>query len=256
MTVIYEKKDRVVIMTFNRPEAMNAFSVQQAKDFSDALLAFREDREAWAAIVTGAGDEAFSAGADLKEIVPLSVSKGHLDYIASHIARGMYNVAKPIIAACNGITMGAGMEVALACDIIIASEKALFGLPEVKWGVIPGWGGTQRLPRKIGRNKAAEMIFTGQPIDAQEAYRVGLANMVVPHDQLMDAATKMAEKICRNAPLAVQAAKKAMAMGLDKPVSSGIEIENELLYRVFESEDAVEGPKAFLEKRKPVYKAQ
>ncbi|MDD5095744.1 MAG: enoyl-CoA hydratase/isomerase family protein, partial [Dehalococcoidia bacterium] len=207
MALLYDKKDKIVTITFNRPEAMNAFSVQQTKEFSEALLQFREDRDAWVAILTGAGDEAFSAGADLKEIVPLSVSKGHLDYLAIHIARGMNNLDKPIIAAANGITVGAGMEVALACDMIIASERASFGLPEVKWGVIPGWGGTQRLARKIPRNKAAEMVMTGVSIDAKEAYRLGLVNAVVPHDQLMAEARKMAEKICRNAPLAIRAVK-------------------------------------------------
>lgn len=255
MALIYEKKDKIVTMTFNRPEAMNAFSVQQAKEFSEALFTFREDPDAWVGILTGAGDH-FSAGADLKEIVPLSTSKKHIDYIAPHIARGMNNVDKPVIAAVNGIAVGAGLEVALACDMIIASEKASFGLPEVKWGVIPGWGGTQRLARKIPRNKAAEMLLTGASIDAQEAYRLGLANMIVPHDQLMVEVRKMAEKICRNAPLAVRAVKQAMALGLDKPVTSGIEIESHLLYELFKTEDAVEGPKAFAEKRKPIYKAK
>ena len=163
---------------------------------------------------------------------------------------------KPVIAAVNGVAMGGGLELALACDIRIASENAIFGVPEVKLGVIPGWGGTQRLPRCVPWTIAAQMLFTGEPIDAQEACRVGLVSKVVPLSELMPAAEKMAGSILKNAPLAVRAAKQAMLRGTSMTLEEGLRVEADLTAQLLLSEDLAEGRKAFMEKRKPEFKGR
>ncbi|MFA4837342.1 MAG: enoyl-CoA hydratase-related protein [Dehalococcoidia bacterium] len=254
MALIYEKKGKIVTMTFNRPDDLNSFNKAQAYEFTDALIDFRDDPNVWVAIVTGTGDKAFSAGADLVELVPECAAKGEL-FVTPTTARGL-KLVKPVIAAINGIAMGAGLEVALGCDIRIASENATFGVPEVRWGVIPGWGGTQRLPRMMPRAKAMEMLLMGTSIDAKEAYRLGLINAVVPLADLMSTARKWAEKICSNAPLAVRAAKESVMLGVDMPLNEALETERLLTNAVLRTKDAAEGPKAFAEKRKPVYKAE
>ena len=254
--ILYEKKGHVAYFTINRPDAMNAFDPPTIKAFSDASLEFKDDPEAWVAIVTGAGDKAFSAGFDLKSLIPGADKLPSPGEGAPPLIQRGLDVWKPFIAAINGFAMGGGLELALACDIRIAAEGVKLGVPEVKWNLIPGWGGTQRLPRVIPRAIAAEMLLTGSPIDAAEAYRVGLVNKVVPYAELMPTAEAMAQKIAQNGPLAVRAAKEAMIRGTSMPLDDGMQLELDLVDVLLDSEDAKEGPKAFAEKRKPVFKGR
>ena len=253
MALLYEKEDRIVIITLNRPEALNAFDLETLTEFSQATIKFRDDPEAWVAIITGAGEKAFSAGADLKKLVPTTQAKS--PEIPPTIMRGLH-IYKPLIAAVNGVAFGGGLEAVLACDIRIAAENAMFGVTEVKWGLIPGWGGTQRLPRMMPWARAAELLITGDTINAQEAYRVGLVNRVVPLAELMTTAKQLARKICDNGPLAVRTAKEAMVTGINKSLDEGLDIEKSLVDSVLASEDAKEGTTAFAARRKPVYKGR
>lgn len=253
MSLLYKKEDKIVTITFNRKEALNSFNPQQYIEFSDALNKFNDDPEAWVAIITGSGNKSFSAGADLKELVP-QIQSGEFKPPSS-IVRGQ-NIYKPIIAAVNGIAFGGGLEVAIACDIRIASENAIFGVPEVKWGLIPGWGGTQRLSRMLPVGKASELLLMGNSIDAKEALSFGLINKLVPASELMSCSLKWAKQICENAPLAVRAAKEAMLRGLDLNIDDGLAIEQSLVDSLLTTEDEKEGLKAFSEKRKPVYKCK
>ena len=254
MALLCETKGRIVTITLNRPDALNAFDPDQTREFSEALIKFRDDPGLWVAIVTGAGDRAFSAGADLKKLVPVSRSKGGIQY-EPNIMRGL-KIMKPLIAAINGIAFGAGLELALACDIRVAADSAVLGVPEVKWGLIPGWGGTQRLPRLIGRAKAAELVLTGNSVDAAEALRIGLVNAVVSRAELLSTAEEWANKICANGPLAVRAAKEAMAEGTEKHLDDGLALEERLTIDLLNTDDVAEGLKAFWGKRRPVFKAK
>ena len=253
MALLYQKEGRVVTITINRPEALNAFDPETTFEFSEATTRFRDDRDAWVAIITGAGEKSFSAGADLKKLVPARVAK---TYEPPPMIMSGLEIWKPLIAAVNGSALGGGLELALACDLRIAAEHAIFGLPEVKWSLIPGWGGTQRLHRLIPRAKAAEMLFTGEPIDAQEALRLGLVNKVVPYSELMSTAREWANKICENGPLAVSAAKEAMMRGGNMNLEDGLKLEFLLAdHLVTGTDDGKEGPRAFAERRKPDFKA-
>ena len=253
MALLYEKEDKIVTITLNRPESLNSYDWEQTQEFSEAIVKFRDDPDAWAAIITGAGDKAFSAGADLKKLVPAAQETGQPEYV--HIMTGL-RIYKPFIAAVNGLALGGGLETVLACDIRIAAENARFGVPEVRWSVIPGWGGTQRLPRMIPWAKAAELLFTGTAIDAQEAYRIGLVNLVVPLSELMPTAKEWARRICQNGPLALRAAKESMMEGINMTLDEGLKLEKSLVDKLLMTEDAKEGVKAFNEKRKPVFKGK
>jgi E-phenylitaconyl-CoA hydratase len=263
MAILYEKKGRIGLITINRPEAMNAIDPETTEELSKAWLDFREDPDLWVGILTGAGDKAFSAGADLKKLIPFLAK---LSPIARRereekfpglggITRGL-NIWKPIIAAINGFCLAGGLEMALACDLRVAADHATFGLLEVSRGIIPGAGGTQRLPRMIPMAKAMEMILLAQRIDAQEALRLGLVNRVVPLPEVLPTAMKMAEAILQNGPLAVRAAKEAVLRGLSMTLEEGLRLECVLQSYLLTTEDAVEGPRAFAEKRKPQYKAR
>jgi len=257
MAIDYQKEGRIAIFTINRPEALNAINVQASRELHQALVDFRDDPELWVGIITGAGDRAFCAGADIKDMLPFL--KEHLEQRpwampATHM-RGL-EIWKPLIAAINGLALGGGLEIALACDLRIASEKARFGLPEVTLGLIPGWGGTQRLPRMIPWCKAAELLLMGKPIDAQEAYRIGLVNIVVPTESVMPIAREWAQTICQAGPLAVRAAKEAMIRGSSLTLEDGLRLENDLEAYLLSTEDFAEGKKAFLEKRKPGFKGK
>ena len=256
MAVDYEKEGRIAIITINRPGAFNMVNVQTFQELHERMVEFREDPELWVGIITGARTRAFSAGADIKDVLPFA--REHRDQpeaLPPSIMRGL-DVWKPLIAAINGMALGGGLEIALACDIRIASEKARFGTPEVNLGVIPGWGGTQRLPRMLPWCKAAELLLTGRPIDAQEAYRIGLVNKVVPQEQVMPTAKEWAEVICQAGPLAVRAAKEAMVRGSSMSLEDGLRLERALFNRVISTEDFNEGLTAYAEKRKPVFKAK
>jgi enoyl-CoA hydratase/carnithine racemase len=250
MVIDYKKEGRTGYFTINRPQALNAMNPVGLEEFRKALIEFRDDPEVYVGIVTGAGDRSFCAGADIKETLPMM--KAGKDLPAT-VLRGM-EVYKPMIAAVNGLALGGGLEFALACDIRIASENARFGATEVTIGLIPGWGATQRLPRIISAGKAAEMLFTGKIINAEEALKIGLVNAVVPLDKLMATAREYAENIIKNAPLAVRAAKEAMVRGLDTTLEEGLRIELDLEYKVLQTQDFTEGTTAFAEKRKPNWK--
>jgi enoyl-CoA hydratase len=252
-TFLYEKKDRIAIMTINRPEAMNAFTADMLRGMDAAFADFNQDPDLWVAILTAAGEKAFSSGMDLKEAIPMLQSGDEMGY-EDHTKRPFSDVFKPIIAAVNGFCIAGGMEFMQGTDIRIASEKATFGLGEVRWGIIPTGGTHIRLPRQIPWAVAMEMLLSGKTITAQRAYDIGLVNEVVPADQLMPTAMKWAETICKNGPLAVRTAKEIAVRALQ--LEPGFVLEKALGSRVLSSEDAKEGPRAFAEKRKPQFKGK
>jgi len=257
VAIDYQKEGKIAIFTLNRPEALNAMNVQTARELHEAMADFRDDPELWVGIITGAGDRAFCAGADIKDMLPFL--KEHLQNrpwaMPDTPMRGL-DLWKPIIAAINGVALGGGLEIVLACDLRIASEKARFGVPEVTLGLIPGWGATQRLPRMVPRCKAAELLLMGKIIDAEEAYRIGLVNIVVPPEAVMTTAKEWAEVICQAGPLAVRAAKEAMIRGSSLTLEDGLRLENALEAYLMSTEDFTEGTTAFVEKRKPDFKAK
>ena len=257
MVIEYNKEGRVAIFTINHPEALNAMNVQGLRELSEAMAEFRDDPELWVGIITGAGDRAFCAGADIKDLLPFL--KENLQNkpwaVPDTPIRGL-ELWKPLIAAVNGLALGGGLEIVLACDIRIASEKARFGVPEITLGLIPGWGGTQRIPRMVPWCKAAELLLMGRPIDAQEAYRIGLVNKVVPPEEVLTTAKEWAEIICQSGPLAVRAAKEAMTRGSSMSLEDGLRLEISLEAYLLQTEDFAEGTAAFVEKRKPDFKAK
>lgn len=259
--VIYEKKGHTAYITLNRPEVMNAINIEAAQGLADAWAQVRDDPEVWTAIVTGAGDRAFSAGADLKEIASLRMKAeegGEMpeDILLRLVPMRKPPVFKPFIAAINGVATGGGLELALICDIRIASENARLGLREVVQSLMPGWGGTQRLPRLVPFGLALEILMTGDFVSAEEAYRIGLVNKVVPHNELMATAEAMANRLNENGPLAVRAVKEAAYRGVEMSLEEGLELERSLIRNLMMSEDAKEGPLAFMMKRKPEYKGR
>ncbi|MCX6004155.1 MAG: enoyl-CoA hydratase-related protein [Chloroflexi bacterium] len=256
MAVGYQKEGKIAVITLNRPEALNSFDPDQINEFNQCLYDFNQDENLWVAIVTAAGERAFSVGADIKTTLPKIQDSAHRGEMPAPAICEDMQIWKPVIAAINGACLGGGFEVALACDIRIASETATFGFPEINLGLIPGWGGTQRLPRAIPLAKAAELLTSGRPIDAQEAYRIGLVNKVVPPAELMNEARKMAETLLKPAPLAARAAKQAMLQGLNTTLINGLEIEYQLEKYVTKTEDFQEGREAFIAKRKADFKAK
>lgn len=257
--VLFEREGHVATITLNRPEAMNALNTAVRRGLAEGLLQLRSDPELWIGIITGAGERAFSAGADLVEMSQRrqgGTQDGFWEASgAVSLNRGL-DVGKPIIAAINGYCLGGGLEFAMACDIRIAAEHAQFGQPEVMRGIIPGGGGTQRLPRTIPIGPALEMLFTGERISAQEAFRLGLVNRVVPAAELMSEAHRLADRINQNAPLAVRAAKEAAMRGLEVPLEQGLRIESFLSRILRDTEDSREGPRAFAEKRPARFQAR
>ncbi len=255
MALDYVKEGRIAVFTLNRPEVRNAINLPLLREFHEALLDFRNDDDLWVGILTGAGDRAFCAGADVKEFLPV-VKEAHERPWIIPPTLGKIELWKPMIAAINGYALGGGFELVMQCDIRIAAEHARLGLPEVTVGMMPGNGGTQRLPRLIPFGIAAEMLFTGQAIDAQEAYRLGLVNRVVPLEQLMPTAKEMAEAICQVAPLAVIGCKEALYKGINMTLEQGLQLEIATMRNVQSTEDYAEGTRAFAEKRKPVWKGK
>lgn len=261
MTIRTDRLGEVLIVTIDRPEARNALSLQMTGELVAVWEGFRDDRELRVAVLTGSGDKAFCAGADLKEIGPWYGSmtpEERLRHARENpglggITRNL-DPGKPVIAAVNGACLAGGLEMALACDIRIAAEGATFGLPEVRWGLMPGAGGTQRLPRAIPSSVAMEMILTATPIDTATALRVGLVSRVVPLARLMDEALDVARRIAANAPLAVQAARGAALAGRHLPLEEALDLEQGYADPLRETEDVQEGLRAFAEKRPPQYR--
>jgi enoyl-CoA hydratase/carnithine racemase len=249
-TLLYEKREGIAYITVNRPEKLNALNRRVMAELRDCLAAAQEDEEVRAAILTGAGEKAFVAGADIQELATLSPVEGkETSARGQKILDLIENLGKPVIAAINGYALGGGCELALACTLRIAAENARFGQPEVKLGMIPGYGGTQRLPRLVGKGRALEMILSGEPVTAEEAYRIGLVNQVVPVQELKAAAERLAQKITANAPLAVKFALEAVNHGLEMPEAEGQFLEATLFGLCCTTADMKEGTRAFLEKR-------
>lgn len=254
--VEYTKEDKVAMFIINRPEARGALNLEGMRQLHNALIDFRDDDELLVGIITGVGDKVFSSGVDIKDYLPFVKKTTNKRWQRPTGIMRELNLLKTLIAACNGLTLGGGLEIVLACDIVIASENATFGLPEVRVGLCPGGGGTQRLPRIIPRRIAAEMLFTGKTIDAKEAYRIGLVNKVVPITQLMSEAKKIAEAMCQAAPLAVRAAKECMMRGLDMSLEDGLCLEDDFQTYIMATKDFEEGITAFREKRKPKFEGK
>ncbi len=250
--LLFEAKDSIGIITLHRPKALNALNTEILQELSNLLDRIKEDKSLEIVIITGSGEKAFVAGADITEMQKLTAIEGrNFGKIGQDVFNKLESLPQPVIAAINGFALGGGCELAMACDIRIASEKAKFGQPEVSLGIAPGFGGTQRLPRLIGKGRAKELIFTGDIIDAGEAYRMGLVNKVVAPEELMNAAQVLAEKILSRAPVAVQLSKAAINEGLNMDLASGIAYEAEIFGLCFATEDQKEGMTAFVEKRKP-----
>jgi E-phenylitaconyl-CoA hydratase len=257
MPIDYQKEGHIATFTINNPEVLNALSPAAVAEWTDALIDFRDNKNLWVGIITGAGEKSFSTGLDLRSAGPGSGGGGGEGRPAPQetLVRGL-KLWKPLIAAINGYAFGGGLEIALACDIRIAADTAQLGLTEVTLGLIPGWGGTQRLPRLIPFSVAAEMMIMGKRITAQEALEVRLVHEVVPLKDLMTKAKERAEKICQSAPLAVAAVKEAMIRGASMTLEEGLALESEIGAKVIASKDFAEGRKAFMEKRKPEYKGE
>lgn len=254
--IIYEKRERSVWITLNRPEVLNAQNDQMRQELRRALEDAWDDENTNVIVITGAGERAFSAGADISEFPVLTSIDMRKRKERPSIPELIRNIPKPVIAAVNGYALGGGCELAMACDIIIASENAIFGQPEIKIGIIPGGGATQLLPRHIGEKKAKELIFTGDSISATEAERHGMINQVVPPDELKEAAYELVGKLLRRSPITLKLAKAAVNKSMEVGLSEGLSYELELFSLCFSTEDQKEGAKAFLEKRRPVFKGR
>lgn len=257
MPVRYEVERRIAVITLDRPDALNALDLDTWREFSEATARFEADDSAWVGIVTGAGEKAFCAGADLSSTIPRLMDDPNRNPYESPptIMRGQL-VTKPLIAAINGVALGGGLEVVLACDIRIAVENARLGAPEVGLGLIPGWGATQRLPRELPWPLACQLVLGGDPVSAGEAHRIGLINAVVQRDELMAEARRWAERLCTRGPLALRAAKKAMLEGAGRPLDEALAVEESQFNSLAYTSDLREGLKAFSEKRAPDYKGQ
>jgi enoyl-CoA hydratase/carnithine racemase len=259
--ILYQKKERLAYITINRPERRNAVDPATSQELLDAFTAFKEDDSLWAAVLTGSGEQAFCAGADLVAMAQSFAGGGGGSQAPGYsvpfggITR-RFECWKPMIAAINGYCLAGGLELALACDIRIAAEHATFGLPEPKRAIIPAAGGTQRLPRAVPMAFAMELLLSGERFDSQTALRFGLVSRVVPADQLMATVEDVAAKVLECGPLAVRAIKQAALQGRELPLEEGLKLESQLAGGVFSSEDAREGPTAFAQKRKPEYKGR
>jgi enoyl-CoA hydratase/carnithine racemase len=255
--LLYEKKDGIAWITFNRPKALNALSRRTLEELRDALLDARDDDTVRVVILTGAGEKSFVAGADINELAQRTAVDGkEFSLFGQSVVHLLETLGKPSIAAINGFALGGGCELALACSIRLASKTAKFGQPEVKLGIIPGYGGSQRLARLCGRGMAHEMCLTGEMISAEEAERIGLVNHVYEPGELLPAAGAMARKIAEKAPLAVKYTMEAIERGAEMPQEEGLFLEATLFGLACATEDMREGTRAFLEKRPPRFKGR
>jgi enoyl-CoA hydratase len=255
--LILEIDEDIAILTFNRPKAMNALNNALFDELLIAISEIKNNKNIKVLILTGQGEKSFIAGADISELVkmnPLEAKK--FSRKGQKTFRKLEELAIPVIAAVNGFALGGGSEAALACDFIYASEKALFGLPEITLGLVPGFGGTQRLARLVGENLAKELIFTGNTLSAKEALKIGIANKVFPHDSLMENTLKTAKRIASMGKVALRAAKETTGIACDVDLETGTRFENDAFALCMVSSDAKEGTTAFLEKRRPEFKGE
>jgi enoyl-CoA hydratase len=254
---LYEKSEGIATITINRPEALNALNAETAKEIMVRLEDAKNDGNIRVIVITGAGDRAFSAGADLKMMKDVTPVRGvELSRLGQQLGDQIEALGKPVIAAINGYALGGGLELAMACDLRIASENAWLGQPEINVGLIPGWGGTQRLPRFVGKGIAKEMIFTGKRIDAKTAERLGLVNAVVPADQLKSKIKEFALELAGKPPIAIKLSKALINNSTETHPDVGLWQEAEAFGIVSSTEDFKEGVSAFLEKRKPKFKGK
>jgi len=255
-TLRLDRQGRVAIITINRPDKRNALNIKTREEGAALLDQLREDDSVGVVVFTGAGDKAFVAGADIGEFAGRTAITQREVMTSRSLFTAIDTFPKPVIAMINGYCLGGGCELALACDIRIASESASFGQPEINLGIIPGGGGTQRLPRLVGEGKAMEMILTGEIIDARTAFTIGLVNHVVPADQLQAKTLEMANRIAEKSPIALQLAKEAVKLASKSNLDEGLRREVDLFALCFSTEDKNEGVSAFLEKRKPAFKGR
>lgn len=255
-TLLVEDKGNVRVITLHRPQELNSLNSELLSELDSAMAAAAGDHQVKVIIITGAG-KAFAAGADISQMATMNAAEGKsFGAFGSAVFRRIETLGKPVIAAVNGYALGGGCELAMACDIRIGSSKAKVGQPETNLGITPGFSGTQRLARIVGMGRAKEMIFTGEPVDAMEAWRTGLFNKVVEPEELMDTAMAMAEKIAGKAPLAVTYAKEAVNQGYEADLDTGIALEANLFGLCFSTRDQKEGMRAFLERRAPEFKGE
>ncbi len=254
-SLIFQRKEQVVWLALSRPHTGNTINLELASELVDAALAINQDDGVRVVILTGAG-ESFCSGCDLTELRTASADNLKRINTASLSSSAVASLNCPVIAAINGDALGAGLELGLSCDIRICSENARFGFPETSYGIIPGGGGTQRLPRIIGKGKAMELVITAETIDATEAYGVGLVNKVVPRQALASEVEEIAKKLISRAPIAVRYAKEAVNKGMDMTLAQGLRLEGDLSFLLQSTKDRAEGIKAFLEKRKATFKGE
>ena len=255
-TILVEKRDRVAILTINRPEKRNALNIKTREEGAAALEELRADDQIRVVVITGAGDRSFIAGADISEFAGRTAITQRDVMLGRSLFTAIDLFPKPVIAMINGYCLGGGCELALACDLRIASETASFGQPEINLGIIPGGGGTQRLTRLVGEGKAMELILTGDIIDARTAYQIGLVNMVVPAAELEAKTMDVANRIAEKRPIALRLAKEAIKTASRSLLDEGLRREIDLFALCFSTEDKEEGVRAFLEKRKPDFKGR
>jgi len=248
--LLLEISEHIATVTINRPEAMNSLSVPTLEELEQVLEALEKDPEVKVILITGAGEKAFVAGGDIKALSTMGATAARAFALLAHrILHRIEQGPKPVIAVINGYALGGGCELAMACDIRLANERAKFSQPEVNIGIIPGWGGTQRLPRLVGKGRALEMLYTGEMIDAQEAWRIGLVNKVVPAEKLMDEARALAAKICAKGQVSIRLAREAVQQGMEIDLQRANLLEADLFALCFDTADQKEGTLAFLEKR-------
>jgi len=249
-TLLYEIRAGIAYVTINRPQKLNALNHKAIQELTGCFQEVRGTAAVRGAILTGAGEKAFAAGADINELAALTPTQAEQTALAGQALMNLIeSLGKPVIAAVNGFALGGGCELAMACSLRIASDNARFGLPELKLGIIPGYAGTQRLPRLVGKGRALEMVLSGEPVSAQEALRIGLANHVVSLSELVPAAEKVIQKIAANAPVAIRHALEAVHRGMEMPAADGERLEASLFGLCCATADMKEGTRAFLEKR-------
>ena len=256
--LLVDVSERIATVTFNRPKSLNALNPPTVRELGTAMEEISSREDVGVVLLTGSGEKAFIAGADISEMKAFTTMQA-LDFalLGQGVLSFIERMPQPVIGAINGFALGGGCEVAMACDLLVASDTARFGQPEVNLGIIPGYGGTQRLPRLVGRNLAKELVLTGEMISAQRAYEIGLVNKVVPLPDLLPTALSWAERLCENAPLALQATKEVAYRGVfDMTFEEAMRLEGRFYNRILETEDVLEGARAFAERRKPEFKGR